>query len=139
MVLHSWVFKGHEQFATRQMLSLGVMGLFLTGVPCYPLGSVVLAHGKVSQANICPRSVALQWSVAAKLPRAQTPGVVTLPSHKGGVLRGPAAILSYRAILSAIVSQNVFVLVFLGYRTSLVARAIRNAIRANRFARIIRN
>ena len=40
-------------------------------------------------------------------------------------LRGPAAILSYRAILVAIVSQNSFVLVSMGYRT-LIARYVAN-------------
>ena len=34
-------------------------------------------------------------------------------------LRGPATILSYRAILVAIVSQNSFALVLMGYRTTI--------------------
>ena len=38
-------------------------------------------------------------------------------------LRGPAAILSYRAILVAIVSQNSLVLCFMGYRT-IIARYV---------------
>ena len=37
--------------------------------------------------------------------------------QEGVALRGPAAILSYRAILVAMVSQNSSVLVFMGYRT----------------------
>ena len=36
------------------------------------------------------------------------------------ILRGPTAILSYRAILVAIASQNFFVLVFMEYRTIII-------------------
>ena len=35
-------------------------------------------------------------------------------------LRGPAAILPYRALLAAMALQNSFVLVFMGYRTIIV-------------------
>ena len=45
-----------------------------------------------------------------------------------GGLRGPGAILSYRAILAAIVSQNSFVLVFVGGTAQLSRDMLQNGV-----------